>query len=77
MYKFYDNKNFCHWLFTNEYYTAIAHNLKGYDGVFIMKYIIDSFTSKDNLFFRWIALYGFPLLSIEISLVLEIIFSFK
>ncbi len=38
---FYTNKEFCDWLFDNQHkdYTAIAHNLQGYDGIFLMKYI--------------------------------------
>ena len=27
---------FCNWLFKQQYFLAIAYNMKGYDGVFIM-----------------------------------------
>ena len=47
--KFYDNLSFCEWLFNQENYIAIAHNLKGYDGVFIVNYIISSFLPTDAL----------------------------
>ena len=46
--KFFDNKTFCDWLFAQKYYTAMAHNFKGYDSMFIMSYLVDSFTSIDT-----------------------------
>lgn len=39
-FEFQSNDSFCEWLFSQTNYIAIAHNLKGYDGVFIMNYII-------------------------------------
>ena len=47
-FKFYNNNDFCAWLFKHEYYTAMAHNLKGYDGVFIANYCINNLTSSDS-----------------------------
>jgi hypothetical protein len=35
------NEDFCKWLFQKKNYIAIAHNLKGFDGVFIMNYLIN------------------------------------
>lgn len=37
---FHDNEKFCDWLFTQKNSIAIAHNMKGYDGVFIMNYLM-------------------------------------
>lgn len=37
--KFYNNNQFNEWLFNQQHYTAIAHNMSSYDGVFILKYI--------------------------------------
>lgn len=36
--------DFCSWLFSENHrgYTAIAHNLKGYDGVFLLKYLVEN-----------------------------------
>ena len=34
------NDEFCYWLLKQKNYTGFAHNLKSYDGIFIMKYII-------------------------------------
>ncbi|CAF1020766.1 unnamed protein product, partial [Brachionus calyciflorus] len=48
-YTFYDNDVFCHWLFKHKNFIAIAHNLKGYDGVFILKYILSSFLPNDSM----------------------------
>jgi len=47
--KFFDNSKFCEWLFMQKHHVAIAHNLKGYDGVFIMNYILENFLSIDKL----------------------------
>jgi hypothetical protein len=60
---FYENESFCKWLFSLENVVAIAHNLKGYDGVFIMDYIIKNLTlidSKPNVLVN-----GSKLLSIQ------------
>ena len=37
---FNDNDSFCDWIFDQEYqyFTTVAHNLQGYDGMFIMKH---------------------------------------
>jgi hypothetical protein len=48
MVSFEDNITFCDWLFEQEYFIAMAHNFKGYDSVFVMNYLIDSFTSIDS-----------------------------
>ena len=40
---FYNNNDFCDWIFEQEHYIAIAHNLKGYDGCFIQQYILRSY----------------------------------
>ena len=47
MHKFYDNDSFCDWLFSleNSNCIAVAHNMKGYDGIFILNYIVESFVS--------------------------------
>ena len=37
---FYNNDEFCSWLFKQKHFIAIAHNLKGYDGAFIIQYIL-------------------------------------
>ena len=49
IYIFYSNKDFCDWLFSeaNQYFTAIAHNMQGYDGIFIMKYYKENHNSLD------------------------------
>lgn len=40
---FYDNINFCQWLFKgSQNRTAIAHNSKGYDSIFIMNYLLNN-----------------------------------
>ena len=36
------NKQFCDWLFSQKNYIAIAHNLKGYDGIFLMNYLLNN-----------------------------------
>ena len=36
------NLIFCKWLFEQKNYIAIAHNFKGYDGVFIMNYLLNN-----------------------------------
>ena len=47
--KFYDNKAFGDWLFKQKHHIAIAHNLKGYDGCFILQYILNSLTPECKL----------------------------
>ena len=48
---FYDNCSFCDWVFDkqNQNFTAVAHNLQGYDGMFIMRYIKESMLSIDHM----------------------------
>lgn len=48
MHTFYDNDSFNKWLFSkdNENYTAIAHNMKGYDGVFLLNNILNNYVIK-------------------------------
>lgn len=41
------NKEFCEWLFQQKDHIALAHNLKGYDGVFVLKNILDNMVSID------------------------------
>ena len=48
IYKFYNNKDFCEWLLEQKHYTALAHNLKGYDGVFIANYCINDLMSNET-----------------------------
>ena len=45
---FHNNNEFCAWLLSNDHYTALAHNLKGYDGTFIANYCINNLTSADS-----------------------------
>ena len=41
-YTFENNINFCNWLFRQKNWIAIAHNMKGYDGVFLMNYLLNN-----------------------------------
>jgi len=52
VFKFYNNEEFCDWLFDSQHknYTALAHNLQGYDGIFLMKYIKESTTNVEKKF---------------------------
>ena len=38
------NDMFCNWLFKQRNYIAMAHNLKGYDGIFVMNYLLNNLT---------------------------------
>lgn len=51
LFQFDNNHSFCNWLFDkkNKDYTAIAHNMQGFDGLFLMKYIKESLTSIDKM----------------------------
>jgi hypothetical protein len=49
--------------YLNKKYTGFAHYLKTYDGIFIMKYIVDNPLPTDNL--PKIVLNGLKLISIE------------
>lgn len=46
--EFDSNISFCDWLFNQRHFVAIAHNMKGYDGVFIMNYLISHILPKDK-----------------------------
>ena len=48
-YKFYNNDEFCKWLLQHENYIALAHNLQGYDGVFIANYFLKTKTAFDQI----------------------------
>jgi hypothetical protein len=37
IFNFNNNDDFCYWLLEQTNYTGFAHNLKAYDGIFIMK----------------------------------------
>lgn len=51
LYTFYNNTDFCDWLFCNENnnYTAIAHYFKGYDGIHVINYIYNHMTINDTV----------------------------
>ena len=50
-YTFNSNAAFCKWLLNKNHsnFTAIAHNMKGYDGSFIMQYMLKNLKSVDRL----------------------------
>ena len=50
-YVFYNNNEFGSWLFhsRNKNFIAVAHNMKSYDGFFIMRFIINNLLPTDNL----------------------------
>ena len=41
-YIFYNLKDYCDWAIRQKHTVQIAHNLKGYDGVFILKYFLEN-----------------------------------
>lgn len=45
------NNEFCDWLFSkiNKNFTAIAHNMKSYDGYFIINYIVSNLIPSEKL----------------------------
>ncbi len=49
IFNFNNNNDFCYWLLEQKNYTGFAHNLKAYDGIFIMKYIVDNPLPTDSL----------------------------
>jgi len=49
MFTFNNNNDFCKWLLEHEHFIAIAHNMKGYDGSFIMQYFLNNLKSDDSL----------------------------
>jgi hypothetical protein len=63
IFNFNNNNDFCYWLLEQKNYTGFAHNLKAYDGIFIMKYIVDNPLPIDSL--PKIVLNGLKLMSIE------------
>ena len=44
---FKENDSFCKWLFTQKYFIAIAHNMKAYDGYFIMEWIVNNINPNE------------------------------
>ena len=38
----FNNNKFCQWLLKQKNYIGFGHNLKAYDGIFIMKYIVNN-----------------------------------
>ena len=48
---FYDNDSFCQWLYNEKHknYIAFAHNAKGYDGVYLLKWIYNNLSFKENM----------------------------
>jgi hypothetical protein len=49
MYTFRTNNSFCKWLIKHEDFIAIAHNMKGYDGAFILQYFLNNFRGDDTM----------------------------
>ena len=47
-YSFNNNNDFCNWLFKKKNFIAIAHNLKGYDGSFIIQFIFKNILPCDK-----------------------------
>ena len=45
---FHNNLDFCDWLFAQQNFVAIAHNLKGYDGCFMLQYINQNIMPDDG-----------------------------
>ena len=45
---FQNNDDFCLWLLAQEHFTCIAHNLRAYDGLFIMKYLANNRLPNDR-----------------------------
>ncbi|CAF1034070.1 unnamed protein product, partial [Brachionus calyciflorus] len=46
--QFETNEKFCDWLIRQDNYIAIAHNMKAYDGVFILNYIVNNLVPSDS-----------------------------
>jgi hypothetical protein len=47
---FKSNKSFCEWLFCeNSGYIAMAHNMKAYDGYFILQYLVENILPNEKL----------------------------
>ena len=47
-YEFDNVKDFGDWLMSHENYIIFAHNLKGFDGCFILKYILENLLPQDK-----------------------------
>jgi hypothetical protein len=60
---FESNDDFCCWLYAQHNCIALAHNLKGYDGVFILNHILNKFLTIDKL--PKVLMNGTKILSIE------------
>ena len=48
MHTFYNIQGFCSWLFRQRNSVFIAHNMKGYDGIFILQYILKNLLPTDK-----------------------------
>jgi hypothetical protein len=47
--KFNNNKEFCRWLIDQDGYIAMAHNMRAYDGHFIMNFLINDRLPRDKV----------------------------
>jgi len=47
-YTFYTMNSFCEWIFTHENFICIAHNLKGFDGCFVLDWILKNMLPIDS-----------------------------
>jgi hypothetical protein len=64
IFKFFENQSFCEWLFMQEKYIALAHNLS-YDGFFVMQYIIRNLLPDESIKGLNILVNGGKLLNIQ------------
>ena len=48
VYTFTSIELFCNWLLSNKNYIAMAHNLKGFDSVFLIQYFINAMIPTDD-----------------------------
>jgi hypothetical protein len=52
---YYDNNSFCRWLLQQRHFICLAHNLKAYDGIFIMNFLAndpnptDRYVTRDHI----------------------------
>ena len=63
MFCFTENNEFCKWLILHKHFIAIAHNLKGFDGSFIIRYCMRSVCPNDS--FPGLLVNGTKVLSIK------------
>ena len=51
-YEFTNQKDFCEWLFRKEHkvYTFVAHNLKGYDGYFLLNWLVNNSLKPETIY---------------------------